>query len=81
MNHLYLVIDFLLTHKFIFTLLIIGLITIVRKIVLSKIRGDVAFITEKQRSWMSRTRTGLLLSLSSSCSYYGNRRSMNLPCQ
>ena len=58
MNHLYLVIDFLLTHKFIFTLLIIGLITIVRKIVLSKIRGDVAFITEKQRSWMSRTKNG-----------------------
>ena len=58
MNHLYLVIDFLLTHKFIFTLFIIGLITIIRKIVLSKIRGDVAFITEKQRSWMSRTKNG-----------------------
>ena len=81
MNHLYLVIDFLLTHKFIFTLFIIGLITIIRKIVLSKIRGDVAFITENSVAGCREQRTGLLLSLSSSCSYYGNRRSMNLPCQ
>lgn len=58
MENLHLITDFLLTNKFIFTLLIIGLVVIVRKFVLSKIRGDVAFVTEKQRSWMSRTKNG-----------------------
>ncbi|MCC2522018.1 mechanosensitive ion channel family protein [Vibrio coralliilyticus] len=52
------VIDFLLTHKFIFTALIIVLIAIIRRIVLSKIRGDVAFVSEEQRNWMSRTKNG-----------------------
>ncbi|NOH72005.1 mechanosensitive ion channel family protein [Vibrio pectenicida] len=58
MENLHLVINFFLTHKFIFTLFIIGLVVIVRRIILSKIRGDVAFVTEKQRSWMSRTKNG-----------------------
>ncbi|GLT20074.1 mechanosensitive ion channel protein MscS [Vibrio zhanjiangensis] len=58
MENLHLITDFLLTNKFIFTLLIIGLVVIVRKFVLFKIRGDVAFVTEKQRSWMSRTKNG-----------------------
>lgn len=50
--------DFLLTHKLVFTALIIVLIYIVRRIVLSLIRGDVAFVSEEQRSWMSRTKNG-----------------------
>ncbi|RTZ17225.1 mechanosensitive ion channel family protein [Vibrio aquaticus] len=52
------VIDFLLTHKLVFTVLIITMIAIVRRIVLSLIRGDVDFVSEDQRSWMSRTKNG-----------------------
>ena len=52
------VIDFLLTHKLLFTVLIIFVIYLVRRIVLSMIRGDVAFVSEEQRSWMSRTKNG-----------------------
>lgn len=51
--------DFLLTHKLIFTTLIMVLIILIRRLVLSQIRGDVAFITEKQRKWMSRTKNGI----------------------
>ncbi|CAH8236823.1 Mechanosensitive ion channel protein MscS [Vibrio aestuarianus] len=50
--------DFLLTHKLVFTTLIMTLIILIRRLVLSQIRGDVAFITEKQRKWMSRTKNG-----------------------
>ncbi|MDA0148108.1 mechanosensitive ion channel family protein [Vibrio sp. LaRot3] len=52
------VIDFLLTHKVLFSALILLLIAIFRRITLSKIRGDVAFVTEEQRNWMSRTKNG-----------------------
>lgn len=55
------VIDFLLTHKLVFTALIIILISIVRRMVLSMIRGDVAFVSEEQRSWMSRTKNGTFI--------------------
>lgn len=52
------VIDFLLTHKVVFTALIIVLVYILRRFILSKIRGDVAFVSEEQRNWMSRTKNG-----------------------
>lgn len=52
------VIDFLLTHKLIFTVCIILLVTLIRRFTLSMIRGDVAFVSEYQRSWMSRTKNG-----------------------
>ncbi|MDC5704897.1 mechanosensitive ion channel family protein [Vibrio europaeus] len=55
------VIDFLLTHKLVFTVLIIVLIALVRRIILSMIRGDVAFVSEEQRSWMSRTKNGTFI--------------------
>ncbi|MBD1566675.1 mechanosensitive ion channel family protein [Vibrio sp. SA48] len=51
--------DFLLTHKLVFTTLIMVLIILIRRLVLSQIRGDVAFITEEQRKWMSRTKNGI----------------------
>nr|WP_216612307.1 mechanosensitive ion channel family protein [Vibrio sp. RE86] len=38
--------------------MIIFVIYLVRRIVLSMIRGDVAFVSEEQRSWMSRTKNG-----------------------
>ena len=52
------VIDFLLTHKLVFTALIVILISIIRRMVLSMIRGVVAFVSEAQRSWLSRTKHG-----------------------
>ncbi|EIO3937089.1 mechanosensitive ion channel family protein [Vibrio vulnificus] len=58
MQKLQLVIDFLLQHKLFFTALIILFIIMIRQLVLSRIRGEAAFITEKQRSWMSRTKNG-----------------------
>lgn len=58
MEKVYLVVDFLLTHKIIFSALIISLILTVRRFTLSKIRGDIAFLSEDQRKWMSRTKNG-----------------------
>ncbi|MGF1908700.1 mechanosensitive ion channel family protein [Vibrio kasasachensis] len=58
MEKVQVVIDFLLTHKAIFSIVIITIIAIIRRFTLSKIRGDVAFVTEDQRNWMSRTKNG-----------------------
>ncbi|OLQ84752.1 mechanosensitive ion channel protein MscS [Vibrio ponticus] len=58
MEKVQVVIDFLLTHKIVFSVLIITFISIIRRIALSKIRGDVAFVSEDQRKWMSRTKNG-----------------------
>ena len=61
MERVQLVIDFLLAHKLVFSALIIIVISLVRRLVLSKIRGDVAFVSEKQRNWMSRTKNGTFI--------------------
>ena len=61
MEKVQLVIDFLLAHKLVFSALIIIAISLVRRLVLSKIRGDVAFVSEKQRNWMSRTKNGTFI--------------------
>lgn len=58
MDKLTIVIDFLLTYKFLLTILVIVLISLIKRFVISKIRGDVAFLTEVQRKWMSRTKNG-----------------------
>lgn len=58
MERLWLVIDFLLEHKFIFSALIISVVMMIRRVTLSRIRGDEAFLTEDQRKWMSRTKNG-----------------------
>ncbi|PNH81398.1 mechanosensitive ion channel family protein [Vibrio diazotrophicus] len=52
------VVDFLFAHKMLLSTLILVVVWLVRRVVLSYIRGDVAFITEKQRKWMSRTKNG-----------------------
>jgi small-conductance mechanosensitive channel len=57
------VIDFLLTHKLLFTVLIIMIISLIRRLILSMIRGDDAFVSEDQRSWMSRTKNGSFITL------------------
>ncbi|PFG57804.1 mechanosensitive ion channel-like protein [Vibrio sp. ES.051] len=58
MERVQLVVDFLLTHKLFFTALIFFLMWLVRRAILSMIRGDDAFLSEDQRSWMSRTKNG-----------------------
>ncbi|KOO09123.1 mechanosensitive ion channel family protein [Vibrio hepatarius] len=58
MEKVQVVIDFLLTHKLLFTALIILMIALLRRLILSKIRGDVAFVSEERRNWMSRTKNG-----------------------
>ncbi|SEF42089.1 mechanosensitive ion channel family protein [Vibrio hangzhouensis] len=52
------VIEFLIENKLLLSFLIVLFILIVRRIILSGIRGDVAFISEEQRKWMSRTKNG-----------------------
>ena len=58
MEKLITVIDFLLAHKMIFSLLIISLVLLVRHFTVKRIRGDIAFLTEDQRKWISRTKNG-----------------------
>ncbi|EEX64391.1 mechanosensitive ion channel family protein [Vibrio metoecus] len=59
MEQLSTMIDFLLTHKLLFSALILLSVISVRRLVLEHIRGDAALITEKQRKWMSRTKNGV----------------------
>ncbi|GIU49035.1 mechanosensitive ion channel protein MscS [Shewanella sairae] len=61
MEQLTLVVDFLLNHKLLLTVLIIVLISLIKRLVISRIRGDVAFLTEVQRKWMSRTKNGTFI--------------------
>ncbi|WP_217538630.1 mechanosensitive ion channel family protein [Vibrio metschnikovii] len=58
MQHLYVAIAFLQENKLVLTLLIIFLIMALKRLVLSQIRGEVSFLTEEQRKWMSRTKNG-----------------------
>ncbi|AUI88471.1 mechanosensitive ion channel protein MscS [Vibrio azureus] len=58
METLQLAVNFLFTHKIILTVLILLVISLLRRVILSQIRGDDAFITESQRNWMSRTKNG-----------------------
>ncbi|MGF1727625.1 mechanosensitive ion channel family protein [Photobacterium nomapromontoriensis] len=52
------VINFLLAHKVLLSVLVIAIVLMIRRLALSQIRGDVAFISEHQRKWMSRTKNG-----------------------
>ncbi|GGP76000.1 mechanosensitive ion channel protein MscS [Shewanella ulleungensis] len=56
-----LAIDFLLEHKLLFTALIIVLISLIKQFIISTIRGDVAFLSDVQRKWMSRTKNGIFI--------------------
>ncbi|MBY8073901.1 mechanosensitive ion channel family protein [Vibrio fluvialis] len=58
MEKLNAVIDYLLTHKLIFTLIILLFAVFMRRVALLQIRGDAAFLTEHQRKWMSSTKNG-----------------------
>ncbi|SMY35253.1 mechanosensitive ion channel family protein [Photobacterium andalusiense] len=52
---------YLLMNKLLFTVLIIAFIAIVRRLILSQVRGDEFFVTETQRKWMSRTKNGTFI--------------------
>ncbi|MEZ8824697.1 mechanosensitive ion channel family protein [Vibrio amylolyticus] len=58
MEKLYLVIDFLEQYKGLTSALIFLFIILVRRLVLSGIRGEELFLSEDQRKWMSRTKNG-----------------------
>ncbi|WP_394150956.1 mechanosensitive ion channel family protein [Vibrio maritimus] len=52
------IITFLAENKLLLSVLVVTLILVIRRITLSGIRGDVAFLSEDQRKWMSRTKNG-----------------------
>ncbi|MGR5176388.1 mechanosensitive ion channel family protein [Vibrio parahaemolyticus] len=52
------VIEFLIENKLLLSCLIVLTTLIIRRAILSGIRGDVAFLSEEQRKWMSRTKNG-----------------------
>ncbi|MCY9874430.1 mechanosensitive ion channel family protein [Vibrio barjaei] len=52
------VIAFLFENKLLLSFLVVFIILIIRRVTLSSIRGDVAFLSEDQRKWMSRTKNG-----------------------
>lgn len=56
-----LAVDFLLEHKLLLTVLIIILISVIKRFIISSIRGDVAFLSDVQRKWMSRTKNGTFI--------------------
>ncbi|MGC9460203.1 mechanosensitive ion channel family protein [Vibrio genomosp. F10] len=58
MEKVYLVINFLLDNKGLTSALILLLIIMIRRLILSGIRGDDLFLSEEQRNWMSRTKNG-----------------------
>ncbi|MGX9416385.1 mechanosensitive ion channel family protein [Vibrio sp. RC27] len=55
------IIEYLSTHKLLSSILLIIYILIIRRVLLNRIRGDVAFLSEKQRKWMSRTKNSVSL--------------------
>ncbi|MFB9136687.1 mechanosensitive ion channel family protein [Vibrio sp. AK197] len=63
MDKVQLAVDYLLTHKFLFSLLIFLLVVGVRRFTLGQIRGDHAFVSDEQRKWMSRTKNGSFIAL------------------
>ncbi|MGV2988577.1 mechanosensitive ion channel family protein [Vibrio sp. E150_011] len=52
------IITYLTDNKLLLSALVLFLILIIRRVTLGAIRGDVAFISEDQRKWMSRTKNG-----------------------
>ncbi|QDE31176.1 MULTISPECIES: mechanosensitive ion channel family protein [Shewanella] len=60
-DKLVLTVDFFLEHKLLLTVLIVMLISVIKRFVISSIRGDVAFLSDVQRKWMSRTKNGTFL--------------------
>ncbi|CCO44769.1 putative Small-conductance mechanosensitive channel [Vibrio nigripulchritudo SOn1] len=49
---------FLLENKLLLSALVILVIVLIRKFIISMIRGDVNFLSEDQRKWISRTKNG-----------------------
>ncbi len=60
-DNITLIVDFFLEHKLLLTVLIIMLISVIKRFIISSIRGDVAFLSDVQRKWMSRTKNGTFI--------------------
>lgn len=58
MEKLNVVVEYLLTHKLIFSAIILAVMIVLRRVALAQIRGDGAFLSEHQRKWMSSTKNG-----------------------
>jgi len=58
MENVNVIVDYLLTNKLVLTLLVLSVIMLLKRIALAQIRGDVSFLSEEQRKWMSRTKNG-----------------------
>ncbi|CCN80698.1 putative Small-conductance mechanosensitive channel [Vibrio nigripulchritudo SFn27] len=51
-------VGFLLENKLLLSAFVILVIVLIRKFIISMIRGDVNFLSEDQRKWISRTKNG-----------------------
>jgi small-conductance mechanosensitive channel len=60
-DNIVLTVDFFLEQKLLLTVLIILLISVIKRFIISSIRGDVAFLSDVQRKWMSRTKNGVFI--------------------
>ncbi len=58
MEYLEQAIAFFTEHKFLFTLLVITVIWVIRRILIRIIWGETNFLSEDQRKWISRTKNG-----------------------
>ncbi|WGY44713.1 MULTISPECIES: mechanosensitive ion channel family protein [unclassified Vibrio] len=58
MEKLNVIVEYLLTHKLIFSAIILAVMILLRRVALARIRGDGAFLSEHQRKWMSSTKNG-----------------------
>ncbi|MCG3728694.1 mechanosensitive ion channel family protein [Vibrio cincinnatiensis] len=58
MENVNVIVDYLLTNKLVLTLLVLSVIMLLKRIALAQIRGDVSFLSEEQRKWMSRAKNG-----------------------
>ncbi|MEZ9525201.1 mechanosensitive ion channel family protein [Enterovibrio norvegicus] len=63
MEYLGQAIAFFTEHKFLFTLIVITVIWIIRRILIRFIWGETNFLSEDQRKWISRTKNGTFTTL------------------
>lgn len=61
MDTILLTVDFFLEHKLLLTVMIVILLSMIKRLIVSTIRGDVAFLSDIQRKWMSRTKNATFI--------------------
>lgn len=58
LENIELVINYLLAHKLLLSVLTIVCVLLLRQLTISQIRGDTNFLSDEQRKWISRTKNG-----------------------